>query len=186
MSNIQQLEVEEKAIPKRQIPKELDMSVFYFPCRWKSFRGFWRNIVHFFDCLRAGWRRATKGFCFSDCWDTDQSITMYVIKVLTEFRNCANGYPTKYFNTFAEWIAYIDEIIDLLIFSLKDPQEDEELCPHYKEWSKICFDADKNDENSMQIKNAYYNEIKNAEQQIDKAREKAFSMLGKYLGYMWW
>lgn len=191
MSNIQAINIKDKGEDKRiprKIPKDLDISVFRYHYSWKTWYGFWHNIIYFFRCWRPAWHRATKGFCRMDTWSVDYTLTAYLIKVLIEHRNVTNGWPAQHFTTFEEWIAAIDECIDRLIFSIKTTDE-EELCPHYNEWWEKCC-QNKGDgepsEEQIAIREAYYAEVNSAYARQCEAREKAFAFLGKYLPYIWW
>ena len=129
MSNIQEFDIDRvNELPKRKLPKDVDMnvSVFRSGWSWRHWRGFWENIKWFFRAWRPAWHRATKGYCRMDTWNVDYSLTCYLIKVLTEFRNCTNSWPDQYFTTFEEWIGAIDECIDRLIFSMRDVDTQEE------------------------------------------------------------
>ena len=122
MSNTQELSIDTiNDLPKRKVPGSLNSSVFQYSYKWTRWCGFWYNVRHFFRCLRMGWHRATKGFCRADTWNVDTSLTTHMVKVLTEYRNVTNGSPMlEEFATFDEWIAAIDECIDLLLFTLED------------------------------------------------------------------
>ena len=129
MSNIQEINIDTKnELPKRKLPEdvELDISVFRNGWSWKTWRGFWENIKWFFRALKPAWHRATKGYCRMDTWNVDYTLTAYLIKVLTEFRNVTNGWPDQHFATFEEWIAEIDLCIDRLIFSAREVDTQEE------------------------------------------------------------
>ena len=128
MSNIQEISIDTiNDLPKRKLPEDIDLnlSVFRSGWSWKTWRGFWENIKWFFRALRPAWHRATKGYCRMDTWNVDHSLTAYLIKVLTEYRNVTNGSPLC-FNSFDEWIAAIDQCIDWLIFSMRDVNTQEE------------------------------------------------------------
>jgi hypothetical protein len=188
MSKTQEIDIDmENDLPKRKLPKDLyNLSVFQYHWSWKSWRGFWKNLAYFFKCLRPAYQRATKGYCRMDTWNADSTITTYLIKVLTEYRNVTNGYPgNEDFPTFESWTAYIDEIIDLLIYSdtLKD-----EMNVFYKDWKEECCGTPKSE---WQDRHRYIYEHYVAENEriyINQkaAREKAFAMLGKHLNHIWW
>jgi hypothetical protein len=124
MSNIQEFNIDTiNDKPKRKVPENVDisLSVFRSGWSWKTWRGFRENIKWFFRALRPAWHRATKGYCRMDTWNVDTSLTMYMVKVLTEYRNVTNGSPMlEEFSTFEDWIAAIDECIDLLLFTLEE------------------------------------------------------------------
>lgn len=188
MSKTQEFDIDtENELPKRKLPKDLyNLSVFNYPWNWKSWRGFWRNLAYFFASLRPAYHRATKGYCRMDTWNADSTICTYLIKVLTEYRNVTNGYPgNEDFPTFEAWIAYIDEIIDLLIYS---EQETDLMNDYYHEWEQRCCGVPKNKwtDEMHDILQRYISENQTLYEAQKAAREKAFAMLGKHLNHIWW
>lgn len=177
----------ENDFPKRKLPENLyNLSVFQYHWSWKSWRGFWKNLVYFFKCLRPAHQRATKGYCRMDTWNADMTICTYLIKVLTEYRNVTNGYPgDNDFPTFESWIAYIDEIIDLLIYCTT---EIDELNEYYESWRDECCNVPRSEWTDSQedIYKHYVAENLTLYGAQKEAREKAFSMLGKHLNHIWW
>ena len=130
MSNIQEFDIDRvNDLPKRKLPEDIDMNVSVFKCPyyWKSWYGFWQNIKWLFRALRPAWHRATKGYCRMDTWNVDYTLTVYLIKVLTEYRNCADSWPDQHYATFDEWIEAIDVCIDNLTFSMRDYSTQEEF-----------------------------------------------------------
>ena len=120
----------ENNIPKRIAINEC--SVFTYPWKWNTWRGFWRNIAQFFDNLGAAWQRATKGYCVGDIWNLDYSVINYLINTLTEYRNTTVSWPDRLtFETYEEWIDYIDHIIDELEFARADRDEYNEYAAAY-------------------------------------------------------
>ena len=129
MGDIQEININtENELPKRKLPEDFDMNVSVFKCPWSwgSWHGFWRNIKWFFRAWKPAWHRATKGYCRMDTWNVEYTLTVYLIKVLTEFRNYTDSWPDQYFPEFEDWIAAIDECIDRLIFSMRDVNTREE------------------------------------------------------------
>ena len=129
MSNIQEFDIDRiNDLPKRKLPTDIDMnvSVFNSGWSWRHWRGFWRNIKWFFRALKPAWHRATRGYCRMDTWDVDRSLTIYLLKVLTEYRNCVDSHPFPNFHSLEEWVAAIDLCIDRLIFSQRDVDTQEE------------------------------------------------------------
>lgn len=185
MNNTQAINIDTtNDLPKRKTPKELRNSVFRFNYSWKTWRGFWNNIVYFFRCWRPAWDRATKGYCRMDTWDADYSITTYLINVLIEYRNSTDGGPDGEFATFEEWIAFIDEIIDDLIYSIEDPDKlnkynglyDSFAIKNSSEWNEV----------EREVFDKYIEEVKLVYDKQRKARERAFVRLGIYLPHIWW
>ena len=129
MSKIREFDIDRvNDLPKRKLPTDIDMnvSVFRSDWSWKTWRGFWWNIKQFFRAWKPAWHRATKGYCRMDTWDVDHSLTIYLIKVLTEYRNCVDAHPFPDFHSLEEWVAAIDLCIDRLIFSQRDVDTQEE------------------------------------------------------------
>ena len=186
MGDTMRINLEENEIMERKVPKDVpSSSVFQYPYTWKSWRGFWRNLIYFFRCLRPAWHRATKGYCTMDTWSADLTICTYLIRVLTEYRNVTNGWPDTEFATYEEWITYIDEIIDLLIFAIED---EDKLNKYHAEWSEKCCNVKRNEwtEEHETIWKNYLAEVQKIADRQNGAREKAFAMLGKYLPHIWW
>ena len=188
MSKTQEFDIDtENELPNRKLPDNLySLSVFNYPWSWKPWRGFWKNLAYFFKCLRPAYHRATKGYCRMDTWDADTTICTYLIKVLTEYRNVTNGYPgTEDFPTFESWIAYIDEIIDLLVYYLT---ERDTLNDYYQPWLNECCNIPRSEWNDKQedIYARYVAENQALYEAQKTAREKAFAMLGKHLNHIWW
>ena len=187
MSDIQEINIDtENELPKRELPKdvELNLSVFRSDYSWKTWHGVWENIKWFFRALRPAWHRATKGYCRMDTWNVDYTLTAYLIKVLTEYRNITNGWPDQHFATFEEWIAAIDECIDLLVLSAEDPDK---LNKYWPEYEKFLHKGTKNwTEEEQKIFDNWHSDSFRVHEMQCEAREKAFAWLGKYLPHIWW
>ena len=187
MSDIQEINIDtENELPKRKLPEDIDLniSVFHSAWSWKTWRGFWENIRWFFRALKPAWHRATKGYCRMDTWNADYTLTAYLIKVLTEFRNVTNGWPDQHFATFEEWIAAIDQCIDWLIFSAEDPDK---LNKHWAEYQKFLHKGTKNwTEEERTIFDNYVADVNRIYEMQCEARKKAFAFLGEYLPHIWW
>ena len=127
--SIQEFDIDRvNELPKRKLPTDIDMnvSVFNSGWPWRHWRGFWENIKWFFRAWRPAWHRATKGYCRMDTWNVDRSLTIYLIKVLTEYRNCVDAHPFPDFHSLEEWVGVIDECIDRLIFTMGEINTREE------------------------------------------------------------
>jgi hypothetical protein len=187
MSDIQEINIDtENDLPKRKLPEDTDinLSVFRSGWSWKTWHGFWENIKWFFRALRPAWHRATKGYCRMDTWNVDYTLTAYLIKVLTEFRNATNGWPDQHFATFEEWIAAIDDCIDNLIASTRDRDEINDWYPRYKEF--LHKGTANWTEEEKDIFHRYIDEDQLLYLAQNRAREKAFAFLGEYLPHIWW
>lgn len=185
MSNTQAINTNTKRT-KREVPKDLpSLSVFQYPYSWKTWCGFWYNLAYFFRCWRPAWHRATKGFCRADTWNVDTTTCAYLVNVLTEYRNVTRGWPDQCFATFEDWIAYIDEIIDHLIYALED---EDKLNKYYDSWFSLKTNVDRCDytPEQEQLCRDYISEVEEVYNRQKEARIKAFTMLGAYINHIWW
>ena len=189
MSDIQAINLDEEEYERvpRELPKDIELNLSVFRCdyKWSSWHGFWENIKWFFRSWRPAWHRATRGYCRMDTWNADVTICIYLIKVLTEYRNVTNGYPgNEEFPTFEKWIAAIDQCIDWLIFSVEDPDK---LNKRYVEYQKFSLKGPKNwtDEEHI-LFDEYVLEANEVYKKQCETRKKAFAFLGEYLPHIWW
>jgi hypothetical protein len=186
MSKVKSQELKFNDRPKREMPSVVhSLSVFNFPYTWKSWYGFWHNIKIIPSLIRAGWHRATKGYCKMDTWDANSSILSYLVQLLVEFRNSTICFPDSEFETFEEWIAYIDEIIDHLVYVLTD---DDELSAWHDNWEKECCGKPRNIWTAKEegIYQQYMDEVKIIAQRKKEERLKALTMLSEQMGHLWW
>ena len=105
--------------------------------------------------------------------------------MLTEYRNTTKCWPDQYFSTFEEWIAYIDEIVDLLEFAVLDTEENNEFYPAWKgtwEWTK----EQKDTREYTEIVDKYCTEVNRLYKAQITAREEAFALLAPYIHLIWW
>lgn len=173
-------------VGEKQTPRTVEnrMSVYTYPYRWRTWRGFWGNIKAWFDNKSAARQRAKQGYCISDVWNADHSIIDYIINVLCEYRNHTIAWPDQYFTTFEEWIAYIDEIIDLFDYSRQNPDE---LIPYAKELDEILATKRENrtDEQNALVEKYYQSEQEIYKTQCEK-RKLAFEKLSAHIDQIWY
>ena len=183
INRISTINLEENKPAKRSV--DINLSVFQYAWRWNTWHGFWHNIADFFHNIRAGWHRATKGYCVRDVWDCGDNIVDYTIKMLVHYRNYTYCYPDRDFSTFEEWIAYIDSIIDMLLFARGNA--DEELNSYYSQYQEFANTprTEWTEEENAIFKN-YIEETTTIYNAQKEAHAKAFAMLGKYIQASWW
>lgn len=182
MNNLQghTLNVEER--PARKVKNY--MSVYTYPYTWRTWYGFWGNIKSWFTNQVAAKQRAKRGYCTDDVWDCGDSIVNYIINVLCEFRNKAQGYPDQYFDTMEEWIGYIDKIIDLLEYSRQDLDKLNEFAAAYYEVIKV--DEKKRTEEEQMTIDKYYERRAEIYEEQAARRKVAFAKLAAHLSEIWW
>lgn len=160
------------------------MSVYTYPYRWRSWHGFWGNIRAWFDNRGAAKQRAKQGYCIGDVWSAGDTIVDYIINVLCEYRNRTMAWPDQYFTTFDEWIAYIDEIIDLFDYSRQDTDELIDFASEFYEILKIKHD-ERTEEQEALVTRYYEKEEEIYEDQCAK-RKVAFAKLSAHIDQIWY
>ena len=161
-----------------------NLSVYYYPYYWHKWRGFLGNIRQWFtNHFRSAKERAKQGFCIEDTWDCGNTIIDYLVNILCDFRNRADGYPLD-FNCYEDWIRCIDKIIDRLDYSRQNPDE-------FNEFTKLYYDvididpADRTEEDK-DISNKYWEKTKEIRRKQEHERQKAFMDLALYIDHLWW
>lgn len=95
-------------------------------------------------------------------------------KILEEFKKKTNGWPDNLYNSFEEYIADIDKLIELFNIAKRDPSEnkylDELISSNYK---KGIFDK-------------YINESDKIYKQNKDALKEAFELFYKLFDSLWW
>jgi hypothetical protein len=160
-------------------------SVFTYPWKWNTWTGFWRNIAQFFDNLSAAWQRATKGHCTGDLWNYDVFLADYLVNTLTAFRNTTQSWNDNEFDSFEEYIDYIDDIIDELEYARQDPDN---INPYYADWMEISQRnipyAEWTEEDKAIIRK--YNEEERHIYLAQKAAmQRALAKLSEHIDTMW-
>ena len=182
MSDIQAMELDEEVTPRET---EVNMSVYTYPYRWNCWAGFWSNIKQWFDNRKAAKQRAKRGYCYGDVWECGDSIIDHMIVMLVEYRNKTNGYPATHFSEFKDWIAYIDEMIDLLEYSRKDLDKLNDYYPIYDAYLEDRTSPQKTEE-WLSVRDRYFEENERLYISQKEARKKALAMFAEYSDAIWW
>ena len=185
MSDIHAIDIKEDYEQGTRICKLPSMSVYTFDWKWNTWHGFWRNIKQWFSNRKAAKQRAKLGYCYGDIWDCGNNICQRMAHMLTAYRNKCCSWPDRDFPTFKEWIAYIDEIIDLLEFAESDPDELNEYTEAFSN-ALHSTPADKEDKAYEELRQKYYNECRSIYDRQTAARQKALTMFAKYADNIWW
>lgn len=165
-------------------PLPHNLSVYQSPYKWTNWWGFWGNIKQFFRNLKFGRQRARRGFADSDVWNLGYHLEMYLINTLTEFRNTTYSWPAKDFKTYEDWIAYIDEIIDLLTYSSVESDEYNAFFDDFETYCLLPLNEKETDE-WQKVIHDYLAETDAIVENQKSARKKAFAMLAEYLPTIW-
>jgi hypothetical protein len=130
-------------------------------------RQIFRNIKSFFQ-------RGTKGYCDEDLWEIDSWFLKIMPKMLEEFKKKTMGWPDNLYNSFEEYIADIDKLIELFNIAKRDPSEnkysDELISSNYKD----------------DIFYKYRNESDKIYKQNKNALKEAFELFYKLFDSLWW
>jgi len=130
-------------------------------------RQIFRNIKSFFQ-------RGTKGYCDKDLGEIDSWFLKIMPKMLEEFKKKTMGWPDNLYNSFEEYIADIDKLIELFNIAKRDPSEnkylDELISSNYKD---DIFDKYRNESDKI------YKQNKNA-------LKEAFELFYKLFDSLWW
>lgn len=172
----------ENELPKRCVKNRC--SVFTYSWKWNTWYGFWHNIAQFFDNIGAAWQRATKGYCAGDLWDFDIYLADYLINTLTEFRNTTQSWNDRRFESFEEYVEYIDGIIDDLEYARLDPDE---INPYRDDWEELFkqgkpYNALTEEEKAILL--AYNEEERDIYQKQVMAMQRALIKLSEHIDTM--
>lgn len=184
MSDILAINTEEDFGQGTRKCKLPSLSVYTYDWKWNTWRGFWKNIKQWFDNRAAAKQRAKWGYCYGDIWNCGDTICCQMAHMLTEFRNKCNSWPDGKFDSFEEWIAFIDEIIDLLEIAECDPDE---LNCYAEEYNKVLM-VSRNERTPEQeeLSRLYYKEEIEIYERQKSARMKALTMFAENAPYIWW
>ena len=68
-------------------------------------------------------QRIERGFDDTELWNLDSTILKFVLPRLKRFKECTIGYPSS-FNTYEEWIACLEKMINSIEAILEDSHEE--------------------------------------------------------------
>ena len=98
---------------------------YYLTHPWKWFGQLGRN-------LRAAWMRATKGWCYSDCWNFDDTFLTIVPEVLRYLADHGCGYPgSGKWDTPEKWSDWLHSVADLMEAAAADIDDANEFAEDF-------------------------------------------------------
>lgn len=183
MNNIHEIDLNSEARPEKMALKKTDLNVFRPVYRWDTWTGFWYNIRYFFAAIGQTFQRGIKGYCDWDIPNCGYNIFDYLVNVLIEFRNRTCSWPDYEYETYEQWIAAIDEIIDKLDFARQEPSEFNTYSEEFDRVMEIPYEQ-RTDED-REIISAYFAEDAIIYETQRKAAEKAFAWIGKHAKDLW-
>jgi hypothetical protein len=183
MNNIHEIDLNSEARPEKMPLQKTDLNVFRPVYRWDTWPGFWSNIKYFFLAIGQMLQRGTKGYCDWDIPNCGYNIFDYMVNVLIEFRNRTCSWPDYEYETYGQWIAEIDEVIDKLDFARQEPDEFNTYAEEFDRVMDIPYEQ-RTDED-REIISAYFAENAMIHDIQQKAAEKAFTWIGKHAKDLW-
>jgi len=90
----------------------MDLNVFKWSFRPRYYLTHpWKWIKELFNNIRAAWMRATKGYCYSDCWNFNSYFCAVVPLILRHMADYGMGYPGgEPFDTKEKWETWLHEM----------------------------------------------------------------------------
>lgn len=140
---------------------------------------------HYYYDIKHAYQRATKGYSNMDLWDVDYWFKDIMVRLLTDFKNNNQGYPSNM--TPDEW----DNILDEIIHSFKEGNKDScSLTNNYEHEYNNWLGKQPLDTMEQKIKQDCIQNYIHAEIAIEQMRQKntqhALELLGKYLSDLWY
>lgn len=183
MNNIHEINLNSEARPEKMPLKKVELNVFQPIYRWDTWAGFWSNIKYFFLAIGQTFQRGTKGYCDWDIPNCGYNIFDYMVNMLIEFRNRTHSWPDYEYQTYEQWIAEIDDIIDKLDFAR---QESDEFNTYAEEFDRVMeIPCSQRTDEDREIISAYFEENTIIHDTQRKAAEKAFAWIGKHAKDLW-
>ena len=153
----------------------MNLNVFKWSFRSRYYLAHpWKWIKELFNNIRAAWMRATKGYCYSDCWNFDSYFCAVVPLILRHIADYGMAYPgSEPFDTPEKWHDWLYEMahrIERLQYD--DWMEDN------NEYSKEYIESFENNwrsERQEEIRKKYYARC----QEINETRQQVLENFGK-------
>ena len=164
---------------------------YYLTHPWKWFKDIWLN-------LRAGYHRATKGYCYTDLWNMDDWFLAVFPKMLRELAEKHCAYPgVEPFETPEKWEEWLRGIADQLEYCARDSDEDNEYAEAFYNASKerritststdetITISYPHTDEELHDIFIKYRDRSNELEAEKQKLLEEAMGEIAKHFHCLW-
>lgn len=154
------------------------MSVFKWPCgpRYYLLRP-WKWFNQLFDNIRAGWRRANKGYCYSDVWNLCDWFLEVMPSMLNDLAEKGCAYPgNDNFPDAETWETWLKKISNNLIYCREE--EREKRNEYEKEFLKTIGKDKK-------INDLYFGRAEEIFQESQTLLNDTFSELSKNFYSLW-
>jgi hypothetical protein len=175
-----------KKIERAPYPRPQNkMNVWGFcPTYSNWFTNAWEHIKFIPTAIKFTYQRAKYGVCDWDTYDLRDTLDDYFVNLLYSFRERTRSFPDTDFETFEDWIAFIDSLINELLYLRADDDLLNEYHPAY------LAIADKNTSEWTDDERISYNEYLRRVQAIweekNRRRTKLYTKIGEYNRHFWW
>lgn len=160
---------------------------YYWTHPWKFFKECWLN-------LQNAWMRATKGYCYTDLWNTDDWFLTIFPKMLRHLAKDHQAYPgSPPFDTSEKWERWLIEMAENLEYVASDPDEENEYSDELMAAMDRCFEARKEtgvvtcklDDADKELKDKYFNRSKELTNTRQEVLEDSMTEIGHHLRCLW-
>ena len=146
----------------------------------------WKWVKELFNIIRAAWMRATKGYCYSDCWNFNSYFCAVVPLILRRIADDGMAYPgSEPFDTKEKWKTWLHEMADKIErLDYDDWMEDNN--EYSKEYEETFEDAcNKNELEIENIREKYYARCAEIHETRQQALEEVFKSFGQAFDCLW-
>lgn len=160
---------------------------YYLTHPWMFFRECWIN-------LKNAWMRATKGYCYTDLWNTDDWFLTVFPKMLRHLAAEHSAYPgSPPFDTSEKWERWLIEMAENLEYAISDPDEENEYSDEFMTMMDHCREVRKEtgtityelDDAGKELRDKYFNRHKELTDLRQEVLEDTMTELGQHLRCLW-
>lgn len=160
---------------------------YYLTHPWKFFKECWINLTN-------AWMRATKGYCYTDLWNTDDWFLEIFPKMLRHLAAEHNAYPgSPPFDTSEKWERWLIEMAENLEYVASDSDEENEYVDEFMAAMDHCREVRKEagaityelDDEGKEIRDKYFKRVEELIKTRQEVLEDSMAELGLYLRNLW-
>lgn len=160
---------------------------YYLTHPWMFFRECWINLTN-------AWMRATKGYCYTDLWNTDDWFLTVFPKMLRHLAAEHKAYPgSPPFDTSEKWERWLIEMAENLEYAASDPDEENEYSDEFTAMMDHCREVRKEtgtityelDDAGKELRDKYFNRHKELTDLRQEVLEDSMSEISQHLHCIW-
>lgn len=160
---------------------------YYWTHPWKFFKECWIN-------LRNAHMRATKGYCYTDLWNTDDWFLTVFPRMLRHLAKDHQAYPgSPPFETPEKWEQWLIEMAENLEYVASDPDEENEYSQPFMDAMDNCREV-KDETNTItykldaageEVKEKYFKRSEELTKTRQEVLEDSMTEIGHHLRCLW-